>query len=116
MRSFAAPIGIAKPRPSALVATAVLIPMTLPVPSRSGPPLLPGLIAASVWMRPLSVDWRARGLVGHGDLSVEPGDDAAGDGLGVRAERAADRDGGLADLEGGRVADGHRPQARRLRP
>jgi hypothetical protein len=27
------------------------MPMTAPVASRSGPPLLPGLIAASVWMR-----------------------------------------------------------------
>ena len=31
--------------------TAVLIPMTAPVASSSGPPLLPGLIAASVWIR-----------------------------------------------------------------
>ena len=51
-------IGIAKPTPWALVAIAVLIPMTAPVPSSSGPPLLPGLIAASVWIRPLRVVWR----------------------------------------------------------
>ena len=44
-------IGIAKPMPSASAATAVLMPMTLPPASRSGPPLLPGLIAASVWIR-----------------------------------------------------------------
>src|SRR2546423_15646378 len=44
-------IGIAKPIPLLLAAIAVLIPMTLPAASRSGPPLLPGLIAASVWMR-----------------------------------------------------------------
>ena len=36
----------------------MLMPMTLPPMSRSGPPLLPGLIAASVWMRPVSVAGR----------------------------------------------------------
>ena len=44
--------------PAASVETAVLMPMTLPVASRSGPPLLPGLIAASVWSRPVSVTGR----------------------------------------------------------
>ena len=44
-------IGIAKPIPWAFEATAVLMPMTAPVASTSGPPLLPGLIAASVWIR-----------------------------------------------------------------
>ena len=48
-------IGIAKPIPCAPPATAVLMPMTLPARSRSGPPLLPGLIAVSVWMRLLSI-------------------------------------------------------------
>ena len=47
-------IGIAKPMPLAFAAIAVLIPMTLPPASRSGPPLLPGLIAASVWIRLLT--------------------------------------------------------------
>ena len=47
-------IGIAKPIPLLFAAIAVLIPMTLPAASRSGPPLLPGLIAASVWMRLVS--------------------------------------------------------------
>ena len=44
-------IGIAKPMPWAPPAAAVLMPMTLPLGSNSGPPLLPGLIAVSVWMR-----------------------------------------------------------------
>ena len=44
-------IGIAKPMPWLSPATAVLMPMTLPAASSSGPPLLPGLIAVSVWMR-----------------------------------------------------------------
>ncbi len=47
-------IGIAKPMPFAFSAIAVLIPMTLPPTSRRGPPLFPGLIAASVWSRLLT--------------------------------------------------------------
>ena len=46
--SRAASIGIAKPSPAAPRETAVLIPTTTPLSSMSGPPLLPGLIAASV--------------------------------------------------------------------
>src|SRR5689334_3265399 len=38
-------------------------------------------------------------LIGDADLAIEAGDDAPGDRLGERAERAPDRDGGLADLE-----------------
>ena len=53
-------IGIAKPMPLLFWAIAVLMPMTFPPASSSGPPELPGLIAASVWIRlescsPLSV-------------------------------------------------------------
>src|SRR5919202_1822871 len=44
--------------------TAVLMPMTLPLRSTSGPPLLPWLIAASVCRMPVSVgplgSWRVR--------------------------------------------------------
>ena len=47
-------IGMAKPMPLLPDAIAVLMPMTLPSASRSGPPELPGLIAASVWIRLLS--------------------------------------------------------------
>ena len=52
-------IGIAKPRPieppsfpdvAPMLRIAVLMPITAPVESTSGPPELPGLIAASVWM------------------------------------------------------------------
>src|SRR5258706_1342214 len=58
IRLAALAIGMANPRPSALDAVAVLTPTTWPIASRSGPPLLPGLIAASVWIRPLSVTGR----------------------------------------------------------
>src|SRR5664280_1233243 len=44
-------IGIAKPIPWADPAIAVSIPMTAPLTSTRGPPLLPGLMAASVWIR-----------------------------------------------------------------
>ena len=42
---------MAKPIPWASPAMAVLMPMSAPSTSTSAPPLLPGLIAASVWMR-----------------------------------------------------------------
>ncbi len=52
---LATSIGTAKPTPS-LPPESVLIcwlmPITLPSPSTSGPPELPGLIAASVWTAP----------------------------------------------------------------
>ena len=43
--------GIAKPMPWPLATMAVLIPMTSPRRFTSGPPELPGLIDASVWMK-----------------------------------------------------------------
>lgn len=48
-------IGIAKPIPSASEEVAVLMPMTSPAALISGPPELPALIAASVWIISLSV-------------------------------------------------------------
>ena len=50
-------IGMAKPMPTLPpplppVSICELIPITRPVASSSGPPELPGLIAASVWMTP----------------------------------------------------------------
>ena len=46
-------IGIAKPspiEPPPCVKMNVLMPMTSPSPLTSAPPLLPGLMAASVWI------------------------------------------------------------------
>ena len=46
--------GTAKPTPALAplgLKMAVLMPMSLPAESRSGPPELPGLMAASVWIR-----------------------------------------------------------------
>jgi hypothetical protein len=53
MTPAAALIGTAKPMPWAEADPALMIPMTAPELSTSGPPLLPGLIAASVWTRPV---------------------------------------------------------------
>ena len=99
MSGWAMLIGIEKPMPVESRAIAVLMPMTAPVASSSGPPLLPGLIAASVWMRL----WRlaALGL----DRPALGRHDPARDGVRERPERAADRDDELADLEPVRVAD-----------
>ena len=49
-------IGIANPTPADVpvgVKMAVLMPMSCPRESKSGPPLFPGLIAASVWIAPV---------------------------------------------------------------
>src|SRR5664279_4740143 len=46
-------IGTAKPIPSALLTLAVMTHTTDPLESSSGPPLLPGLMAASVWIKPV---------------------------------------------------------------
>ncbi len=46
-------MGIAKPIPSTLLFAIFeeVMPMTSPLPLSSGPPELPGLIEASVWIR-----------------------------------------------------------------
>ena len=51
MMFFAMLIGIAKPIPCPEEMMAELIPTTSPRALNSGPPLLPGLIEASVWMK-----------------------------------------------------------------
>ena len=102
-------IGMAKPMPLLFEAIAVLMPMTFPPASRSGPPELPGLIAASVWMR----------LVSESLLSVVIDatlgrHDPARDRVRIGAQRAADGDDQLADLERVGLADGRRRQAGRV--
>ena len=86
---------------------AVLMPMTSPLTLISGPPELPKLIAASVWMkfskeRVAASRRQARALLG--------GDDADGDGL-VEVERVADRHDPLADAELVGIAQRQRRQA-----
>ena len=87
-------------------AMAVLMPTTLPSASSSGPPELPGLIAASVWMRLLRFSLPSavieRPLADTMPLVTE---------LEYVPERAADGDDELADLERARVAERRRRQA-----
>ena len=59
--------GTAKPTPALVpvgLKMAEVMPITRPLLSRSGPPELPGLMAASVWMMPVIVrssgPWRVR--------------------------------------------------------
>ena len=51
MAFSAVSMGMAKPMPAALARMAVLMPITSPNSLRRGPPELPGLMAASVWMK-----------------------------------------------------------------
>ena len=98
-------MGTANPRPSLPPpdeAICSLMPMTLPGLSISGPPELPWLIAASVWI-PLGMRLAVR------RLEAAPGrrDDARGDGE-VVAERIADGHDRLADDDLVRVAERQR--------
>ena len=53
MTGLAASVGMARPMPTLVpvgLISAALMPMTLPFKSNIGPPELPMLMAASVWM------------------------------------------------------------------
>src|SRR4028119_1211487 len=65
-------MGIANPNPVAKgwLMMAVLMPMTSPWMLHSGPPLLPGLMAASVWI--ISVNWNAAPSLVGGTGMVRP--------------------------------------------
>ena len=98
-------VGMAKPMPTEppdCEKIAVLMPTSVPSRSTSAPPELPGLIAASVWMK------ERKSLMPIG--ARQAGDDAAGDGL-ADAERIADRQHEIADLELIAVADLQHRQA-----
>ena len=84
-------IGTANPIPTkksclAGLASAVTMPTTCPARLSSGPPLLPGLTAASNWMRPVSVCRRP-----VGDGAVGGRHHARGEAV-REAERVADRE------------------------
>ena len=90
--------------PSPPVAICELTPITRPAASSSGPPELPGLIAASVWM----TSSIAKPL-GRGDAALERGHDAGGE-RALEPERVADRDRRVADADGAGVAERERVQ------
>ena len=86
--------GMAKPtpcEPPEREKIAVLMPTTLPAMSTSAPPELPGLMAASVWMKTCASECA---YLGAGQRR----DDAAGHGL-ADAERIADRQHLVAHLD-----------------
>lgn len=56
-------MGMAKPMPSASVLVAVLIPITSPAALTSGPPELPALMAASVWIMSVRFSEEDRSLL-----------------------------------------------------
>ena len=77
---------------------AVLMPMTSPRMLSSGPPLLPGLMAASVCRKCWNCWW------GRRDIALFGADDAGRDG-GLEPERGTDRHAPVAHLDGVGVAD-----------
>ena len=102
-------MGTAKPMPAEApegLRMEVFMPISRPLESSSGPPELPGLMAASVWMTP----WM--GMPDQTlDLATEAADDAGGERV-VEAERAADGEHLLAHREVVRAADHDRAQRR----
>ena len=97
-------MGTASPMPmktSCLVGlmSAATMPSTRPSRSTSGPPELPGLTAASIWMRP----WRTWSVLGSWKLRSSPDIDAGGD-RSVQAQRVADGERLAADVRRPRVA------------
>ena len=84
------------------------MPITRPSPSTSGPPELPGLIAASVWIAP-----EIGSSVSDCDRAVDRRDDADRQRL-LLAERRADRRDRLADLDARALAERQRPQREAL--
>ena len=103
--------GTAKPTPSPPPEVDLicwLTPITRPSPSTSGPPELPGLIAASVWIAPEMLK-----LVSDCDRAVDRGDHADRERL-LLAERGADRRHRLADLDARALAERQRAQLEAL--
>ena len=99
-------IGIAKQIPCAEWMMAVLMPITRPWLSSSGPPLLPGFRAASVWIT-LSTRWPVMLRKVRPRALITPGGHRR-----IEAERAADRDHELADAQAGRFSELCMRQAR----
>ena len=97
-------IGSAKPipcDPPLWVAIMVLTPITSPLIFSSGPPLLPGLIAASVWMK----CWNCSADAGAVVALMMPNGDRS-----FQAKRRADRHRPVAHLNAVGIGDRHRRQ------
>ena len=136
-RPVAWSIGMTKPmfdawRSPLLAATAVLMPTTWPAALTSGPPELPELIAASVWIRPSSVALlgvdraveRRHDALGHRRAALEgegvaDGDDLVADGDVAGGERGRDDAGGSSSWStamSSRQRAAERPSAERSSP
>ena len=99
-------MGTAKPMPTKSVwslglARPVTMPTTWPALLSSGPPELPGLTAASNWMRCSSLR-----VALDGDRAVEGRHDAGGERVG-EAERVAHGEDGRPDLHAAAEHGGH---------
>ena len=105
MSDAASVIGIAKPRPSASVETAVLTPMTRAGRVEERPAAVAGVDRGVRLEQAGQRVGPAGRLVPDGDRPAGRRQDALGHRLGERAERAADGDDRLADLERAEVAD-----------
>ena len=92
------------PLPAPPVAICELTPTTRPRASSSGPPELPGLIGASVWIT--SSIWKPSGAW----ISRPSAGDDPGGGGAVEAERVADGDDRVADPHALRVGQRQRAQ------
>src|SRR3990170_2072526 len=87
-----------KQMPCAPMMTAVLTPITSARELTSGPPELPGLSAASVWMRsPMRRPVRSLGAQ-HGDVGIRVAAEHAGRDLAGIGERKVDRRGVFDDV------------------
>ena len=96
--------GIAKPTPSLppeVVSICWLIPITRPSASSSGPPELPGLIEASVWIAPSILNWVSEWIERSVAETIPTDSDCSSpNGLPIARDRLADRVlVGVAELE-----------------
>src|SRR5271170_7545910 len=105
---FAMLIGMAKQIPWAEWMIAVLIPITRPRLSSNGPPLLPGLSAASVW---ITLSTKCPVIL----RKVRPRALIAGGHGGIKAERTTDRHRKLPDPQARRFSQYCMRQARGIR-
>ncbi len=106
MERLAALMGMAKPTPSAVpdsLLICALMPMTSPPASNIGPPELPRLIGASVWI----ASTRLKSEVIDGDRPLGSRDDAHAQRAHL-LEGAPDRGDRLADDDRARIAERHR--------
>ena len=105
MRSAAAEIGMANPKALGVDGDRRIDPDDIAGCVEQGPATVAGVDGCVGLDQAAERGLLACGLVGHGDLAVEPGDDAAGDGLRVAAEISGWPIAMAVQLDGDGVAD-----------